>query len=264
MKYISILIVIITTSLINFHSFNAWYAMTDNVIISLAWGLVIDGLAVYFWFDGAKKKAIIASVFVVSAAFFHLSTNVVLEIDQGFKTKDNLAFSKDQSLALAEIGKGASKYGNHVATDKAIELLQVTSKNVSTNQDEAKGTLQLWKLIIATVIQMAGIMIAISGQIYAVNKLRAETQNNKKETEKEKVTVIRNIIVDSQVKDFAINLWKDLQAYMKANDITSGNKMMALLGENQGVATRLKQTKETGKGIALEKLQELQSKLKAL
>lgn len=254
-----LIIVLGTTALIMWHSYSAWLWITNNEAIAIITALVFDTMAVYLWLEGANKLATLASIVVALSAILHLSSNVIVKLDK----IETVNTSRKANDDLLTIGKGTAKWGNHEGVVLALEKMQV-SEGVA----EETGTYTWAKLIASTVLQFLMVGTAIAGQVYASKKLSIATAKlnkgaNGTET-KEKVTVIRNTVIDSEVKEFAIQLWNDINTYMKEKGITSGNNMMSLLGENQGVATRLKQTKETGKGITLNKLQELQGKLKAL
>lgn len=248
MKHINIAIVIGTTALIGYHSFNAWEWMTNDTIIAISTTLVFDLMAVYLWHENAKLLALTASVVVVSTALLHLSSNVVGQLDKIESVQHTVQANDD----LLKIGRGAAKYGNHEAVNKVLNGIKQTE--VET------GSYTYFKLLVSTLVQALMIVTAVAGQIYATRRLKTEDVTKQKGVELQP----RNKAVDTSIKGLAVKLSRDINKYISANNMSASYFATELLGENRIVVTRLNDTVKTGKGLSKEKLMELQEKVTAL
>lgn len=220
MKPINWLIVLVTTSLIMWHSVLGWKSITDDLYTSIAWAFIFDLSAVYMWYEGKKVIASILSAVIMIIAFMHLSNSVTIEIDQDKKVSEAIAHNKNKSEALQLIGKDAAKWGNHDATTSAVKQLNETSKKLDGK--ESKGFFETLKLWVKTVITMVSLFLIQLVQIYNIKKLvesRLETKLNQKEVVKNEVetknTDVRNGSTDSEELLLAneivnhIDTWKD-------------------------------------------------------
>lgn len=165
MRNVYYFVVLATTGLVFYHSYQAWYWMSGEWYTALGWAVVIDSLAVLFWSLGENKKAKIATSLVVTIAFIHLASPIMSKLDLSSFASE----AKEKDKALIDIGKGASKFGNHKGVNLVLKEL---SKEKKTSKKDEKGGLETGKMIVSTIVMMVSLIMAVSGQVFFIGELR--------------------------------------------------------------------------------------------
>jgi hypothetical protein len=204
--------------------------MSGEWYTALGWTAVIDSLAVLFWLLGEDKTAKVVTSLVVTIAFIHLASPIMSKIDLSMFASED----KKETTALIEIGKGASKWGNHEGVNKALAELGKHDKSVKKDE---KGSLEIGKMIVSTIVMMVSLIMAVKGQVFFIGKLRELHQDEEDDYENMKRDEPRNSNVDSSIKDLAKVALRELDHCRQRFGGVSETKLSELLKEQNVIAS---------------------------
>lgn len=233
----------------------AWVAFTDDVSGRLL-SVLIEVIALFFWFNNQKYLAPIASAFVIMFATYHVGDGVINTKE--VKAQKSLVKKQEQIITdtLNEI------------KDKAYPItIQKTLKAMSdikqVKDDVYSVDTKKW-LTIALIFSVF-VMVQV-GQVMAVIFLRGNTPKVTTVTEPKKVKVTPSNPNEYSPKAvYAQKFIKELKAYLEANNGVSQASLMEQLGEHRNTWNKMQITSVDGKGgVSIDKMQTMKEKLKEI
>ena len=175
----SAIMLILTTSIIQWHSIQFWVEVTES--IGFLWSIAIEAAAIWLWWHKKTVLAFIASSLLMAGPLYSLSSPIydsnqsekLMIINNQQKTllaRESIA-SLEQSLASYQ-ENSLSRIGWATRIDETRKKLQVETdslKNLINEGTKLKRTLLPWLVI---SIEVLGLAVLLVTQVLTIHALR--------------------------------------------------------------------------------------------
>jgi len=253
-RYLTILIVIICTVLLQAHSIPFWIEQTDEVI-GYMWSITIEGATLWLWLNKKIVLAFFASCIVILVPLTELSKPLVNEIRL---VNVNTQISKLNSLEIKHSEKLQDRY---LKTDWAGTIKKNTAhfrdaintqKNLLINDSKLKSTTEN---IFIMLLQGVALIIVLLTQIQALRMLAFQ------EFQKLEIVSFSN----SEISETrAEALLGQIENYINENNITQ-LEAATIIGVASSDISKLRNlVKGTGEPLSAKKFNNLESRLDSM
>lgn len=243
MKVIAWLIVIGCMVILQTNSIPMWQNLTDafsGAILSV----MLEIVALWFWYQGNKILAPLASMAVIASALFHLSSSSI----ESLKSIEVDNQSKKQKEVIISVLDNIKDKQYPMTIQRTLASLDKISSDKSVAN---KTTASVWLNILLQALALSLILI---GQIKAILFIARNHENKVIVTPmKVKKTVTEtpsNIAVDSSMVDLAKDVLRALRAYGLENNLNSETLIRKSLNLSAPTFSRLRDTAVSGVGMS--------------
>lgn len=259
MKAVKVIILLSAITILQLYSAFFWFDVVGDEVGYLL-SIVIEVVSLWLWFEGEKHLAATASFVVMMGAILHLASGSINMIEE---TKDAAVVDKALSQLTNTLEKSDAN-GHYMTRQKSIDAIAKVVVAASDKKGpKKKESIGFTWLKIA--IQALGLIIIQLGQIKIVLSMKQKTvtiQPRPVTTPKTSVTKERNSLEDTSAADLAKVVLNELHRYKTAKGLQSNNATADMLQVSRPIFKRLLDTVNTGKGVSVDKMNEILNQLK--
>jgi len=196
---LSTTMLILSTSIIQWHSIQFWLDVASN--IGFLWSIAIEAAAIWLWWHRKTALAFLASLLLIVGPLYSLSAPIYLEANnqshQRFSHQHKIRITRDSinnlKLSLSNYEKNSlSRVGWATRIDETRKALQLEVEELKRliNQTEKLKQAPMPWLIIA--IELLGLAVLLITQVLTIHALR-EISSESKESETSEITKSKNL-----------------------------------------------------------------------
>lgn len=231
-RTISILMIIVSAVLMQWHSIPFWQEYTENYWSGIAFSIALEAAMLWNWYH-RRLPAVrwLAAIILIAGPWYQLTTPTIITINKYRTVQERVEMLRaevEDNRETVETVESNSKDPNRYGWGKYIPPAKSDLKNsrvrLSNAQADAAITGAIWRPVMVAIMMASVLLIVISTQLAAITSLRScnvtavsksrnpkrasKTEILKKEQLVEQVaTVLRSRLrtFDGSQKEFATN-----------------------------------------------------------
>ncbi len=191
MKYVAILIILMATSIIQWHGMMFW---TEHAGVSgWGWSIVLEAASLWLWWQPkwhVKAVGMVGTIIVLCGPMYQISGPVIASLKNNqanqleiASLQKDLALQKEQMKQFMDNSKKRTGWLPVITSTQ--QTIQQTRQSINA-LSRSKDAKPLWEVIALVVIEMLALIIITIAQITSVHWLSAKQASDKKATLKEK------------------------------------------------------------------------------
>jgi hypoxanthine-guanine phosphoribosyltransferase len=223
-KSIAILMIIISTGLMQVHSITFWEGQVDQ--IGWAWSIALEAAMLWLWYE--KKLLplrLLAAAILIAGPWYQMTAPAMEKLHSYSSLKIQEVDYQEEVLQLFSSHKryddnSKKKYGWAKRIDNTQIKLDTARHNLREVRKKISSLPIPWRLYLVTVMQAAVLFVVMVTQLLAVTKLRIVTVTRKTTVTGKTVkpsNVKTNLTVDSQFVDRVVVVCRNV---MKKNGLS--------------------------------------------
>jgi len=252
MKYIAWFVIIGSMIIMQSHSIPFWEKVTSSTWNGWLSSIMVESVALLFWYQGYKILAPLATSVVVGTIIFQISAP---NIDLIMAISENKKIDNQMQTVVSVLDNIKGK-AYPITIQKTLKTLEALSEK--SNKKEVKSTTEIQVLII--IVEGIMIFLLLFAQIKMVVLLaKKESVTSVTDTS---VTTTRYEHTTTSINDLASEVLRECYEFGEVNKLHSERAIRLKLDLNPPDFERLKKVIKDGVGMSENKMLEIREKIK--